>query len=82
MLSHAEAVGAAIESLRGTLQIAAALVESGRAVDLGGLDQDAARLCMALGSLPREEAQPLRPALEALMRDLDRTQAALGPPLD
>lgn len=80
MSNHAEAVRAAIESLQGTLQVAAALVRSGRAVDLAGLDQDAARLCAAIVLLPDTQAAALRPAMEALVRDLDRTTAALVPP--
>lgn len=80
MVTHAEAVQAAIESMQGTLQIAAALMQSGRAVDFGGLDQEAARLCAAVGVLPQPDARPLRPALEALLRDLDRVTVALAPP--
>ena len=82
MSNHARAVHAAIESLQGTLQVATALVTSGRTVDLAGLDQEAARLCAALGALPAAQAAALRPALEALLRDLDRTAVALGPPDD
>lgn len=80
MADHAGAVRAAIESMQGTLRVAAALARAGRAVDLAGLDQDAARLCVAVGVLPRADAAPLRPALEALLLDLDRVAAALAPP--
>ncbi len=80
MSNHARAVHAAIESLQGTLQVAAALVNAGRAVDLAGLDQEAARICVALGALPAPQAAALRPAMEALLRDLDHTTAALRPP--
>ena len=38
---------AAIDSLRATLAMARALVQSGRAVDLAGLDREAERLCAA-----------------------------------
>jgi len=79
MLTHAEAVHAAIQSMQATLQIAAALVQSGREVDLAGLDGEAARLCTALGLLPQADALPLRPALESLVRDLDRVAVALAP---
>ncbi len=82
MVTHAEAVHAAIQSMQGTLQIAAALLQAGRQVDLSGLDGEAARLCMALGMLPEGAAPPLRPALESLVRDLDRVTTALAPPAD
>ncbi len=81
MTSHAETVLAAIESLQGTLQIAAALLQTGRTVDLAGLDEEAARLCMAIGTLPESQAISLRPNLEALVRDLDRVSVALPSPL-
>lgn len=78
MSPHAEAVHAAIESLQATLQIATALARSGRAIDLAGLDQDAARLCTAVALLPALQATALRPAMEALLRDLDGTTAAVA----
>jgi hypothetical protein len=71
---------AAIESLQGMLRIAAALLQAGRRVDLGGLDAEAARLCIAIGLIPHEESRPLRPALEHLLRDLDAVGSALRPP--
>lgn len=80
MVTAAAASLAAIESLRAMLRITGALLQSGRRVDLAGLDAEAARLCAAIGLLPREEARPLRPALEALLRDLDRLAAALPRP--
>lgn len=82
MLSHTEAVRAAIDSLRGTLQLAAALMHVGRQVDLAGLDQEAARLCAALAILPEAEGQALRPALEDLLREIDRATAAVLEPPD
>jgi hypothetical protein len=82
MPTHAQAVHAAIEAMRGTLLMAAVLVRSGRNIDLAGLDLEAARLCTALGALPAEQAVALRPAMEALLRDVDRTAAALAPPDD
>jgi hypothetical protein len=74
------AATARIDSLRGTLQVARALVEAGRAIDLTGLDAEAARLCVAIGIMPDPVAHRLRPALEALRDDLDRlTEAFEGP---
>jgi hypothetical protein len=79
---EAAAVGAAIESLQGTLRIAAALLLAGRTLDLDGLEGDAARLCLAVGLLPAADAAALRPALEALLHDLDRLAGVLAPPDD
>lgn len=71
---------ARIDSMRGTVQVARALVESGRAVDLAGLDADAARLCVAIGMMPALVSRPLRQELEALRDDVDRlTEAVEGP---
>lgn len=80
MGSHLPAIAAAIDSMQGTLRVAAALLEGGRSIDLEGLDVEAARLCLAVGVLPRDQAEPLRPALEALLRDLDQVTAALPRP--
>ena len=70
-VTHAEAVRAAIEAMSGTVTLARALVEGGREVDLEGLDKDANALCAAVMMLDREDARPLRPALEALLRQVN-----------
>ncbi len=69
---------AAIESLRGTLAVARALVESGRRVDLTGLDTGAAALCAAIAMLPPDSARPMLPALVALLDEVDGLGAALS----
>lgn len=66
-----EAVTAAIETLGGMVQVARALLQGGRSIDLEGLDRDAAALCAALMTLERDAARGLRPALEALLRQID-----------
>ena len=71
---------AAIDTIRGTLQVARALVDSGRRIDLEGLESGAAAVCAAVAMLPPEDARPLRPALEALLREVNDLTAALGPP--
>lgn len=71
---------AAIESMRGTLAVARALVESGRQVDLTGLDAGAAALCAAISMLPVEAARPMVPSLVALLAEVDGLGAALTPP--
>jgi hypothetical protein len=74
---HLGPVLAALESLQATLCVAGALLDSGREVDLTGLEEEAARICLAAGMLPREAAAPIRAALEAALRDLDNVAAAL-----
>ena len=71
---------AAIDSLRGTLTMARILVETGRAIDLVGLEQDAASICATVRLLPREEALALRPLLLALLRDVTALAATLPEP--
>ena len=71
---------AAIESMRGTLALARALVESGRQVDLTGLDAGTAALCAAISMLPVEAARPMLPALVALLAEVDGLGEVLSPP--
>jgi hypothetical protein len=71
---------AAIESLHGTVLMARALVSTGRQIDLAGLDAEAATLCAAVALLPPSTARPLRPALEALAREVDGLAAVLPSP--
>jgi hypothetical protein len=78
----AEVIGvlAAIDSLSTTLAVARALVSAGRVVDLDGLEQEAARLCLALGCMAEGAAPLLRPPLHELARELDRLELALRLP--
>jgi hypothetical protein len=71
---------AAIEALHDTIRMARALVDNGRRIDLAGLDAEAATLCTAVALLPEGTARPLRPALEALAREVDGLAAALPSP--
>ena len=75
--SHPEVVRVAIEAMDGTLIMARALVEGGRRIDLAGLDREAGRLCAAVMALDVEEAKRLRPALEALRRQVDGLSVSL-----
>ena len=68
-----------IDSMRGTLAVARALVESGRQVDLAGLDAGAAALCAAIAMLPPDSARPMLPALVSLLEEVDGLGAALTP---
>lgn len=70
---------AAIEEMRGTLAVARALVESGRQIDLEGLDAGCTVICAAIAMLPAEAARPLRPALLSLLAEVDGLGAALSP---
>ena len=78
--SPATATLAAIEALHGTVMMARALVSTGRQVDLAGLDTEAEGVCLAVAGLPEAAARPLRPALEALAREVDGLAAILPPP--
>ncbi|MFC7474035.1 hypothetical protein ACFQS7_06705 [Dankookia sp. GCM10030260] len=62
------------------LAVARALVESGRQVDLTGLDAGTAALCAEIAMLPPETARPMLPALVALLGEVDGLGAALSPP--
>jgi hypothetical protein len=73
----AAVVGAAIATFDGTVVVAQALVESGRRIDLAGLEQEAAALVAAIMALDADEARRLRPALEALRAHVDGLAAKL-----
>jgi hypothetical protein len=62
---------ASIDAMRHTLAMARALVQGGRHVDLAGLEEEAAGICAALQAAPPDDARPLRPAMQALLAELD-----------
>lgn len=66
-----EAVRRAAASAEGTLALAEALVASGRAVDLAGLDREVAGLCAAAAALPPAEGRALRGDLAVLLARVD-----------
>ncbi|GGG23140.1 hypothetical protein GCM10010964_09110 [Caldovatus sediminis] len=74
------ATSTAIESLSATLALADALVASGRAVDLTGLEEEVEAICAALLALapPCAATRGLRPALERLVGQVDRLRAGLA----
>lgn len=67
----------AVDRLHATLQVARALVEQGRLLDLEGLDADAARVCLAVSLLPPEQGSAMKAALIAALADCDRLLLAL-----
>lgn len=71
---------AAIDSMRGTLSVARALVLSGREVDLRGLDAEAQRLCAAVVCLPNPSAEALLHPLKSLTREVDLLAICMPPP--
>lgn len=75
--SHSDVVAAAIATLAATLAVARALAEAGRRIDLDGLEGEAVAICAALMALDAAEARGLRPAIEALRRDVDSLAATM-----
>ena len=69
-----------IETLRGTLAMARALVQGGRHVDLAGLEDEAGGLCEALRTAPAPQARALRPAILALLTELDALAVTMPEP--
>ena len=77
------AVRALAEELRKTIELARALAESGRAIDLTGLDHQVGLLCAKSLDLPPDEGRRVRPRLIALsgaMEALSRVLAARAAP--
>ncbi len=70
-------VAAAARALAGTLQVAGALAESGRGIDLCGLERHVGRLCAAALDLPPAEGAAVRPLLVALLAEIDRLHGSL-----
>lgn len=68
------------DGIAATLRMARALVDSQRAVDLGGFDRMVGLLCARALDLPPEQGRALRPRLIALLADLDGLSQAIPPP--
>ena len=75
-----KALTASIDIMRDTLAMARALVRGGRQVDLVGLEEEAAAICAALASSPSAHALPLRPAMLALVAELDALTVTMPEP--
>jgi hypothetical protein len=90
-MSDAEADGSVdaarelVEALTRTIDLARALAEAGRAIDLAGLDGQVGLLCAKSLDLPRAEGHAIRPRLIALsgaIEALSRVLRAHAPPPD
>lgn len=72
-----QAILASIEQMDSTLAVATALAESGRILDLHGLEEEMTRLCGAVLMLPAGDGRALRPAMAGLLARLEGLSTAL-----
>jgi hypothetical protein len=78
--SRQPAAEQAAEGVANMLRLARGMVQSGRRVELEGLDQMVGRLCARCLDLPPEEGRALRPRLAALLVEIDALNASLNQP--
>ncbi len=71
------AILASIDQMDTTLAVATALANSGRTLDLDGLEAEMTRLCGAVLMLPAPEGRALRPAMAGLLARLESLSATL-----
>jgi hypothetical protein len=62
----------------GTLQVARALAQSRRSIDLTGLDHEIGRLCAASLDLPAAQGRAMRPLLFSVLAELDALSACVA----
>ncbi len=72
------AVRALADELEQTIGVARALAESGRVIDLTGLDGRVGLLCAKSLDLPPEDGQAMRPRLIALSAAIEALSRVLG----
>lgn len=72
------AVRALADELTKTIDLARALAESGRTVDLTGFDRDIGLLCAKSLDLPPDDGRRIRPRLIALSGTLEGLSRALA----
>lgn len=70
-MSDAAAARDAISEVAGLIEAARRALADGRAVALASLEETTRLACRAVEDLPPEEGRRLRPALEAVLYDLD-----------
>lgn len=71
------ALAEAIAAAGGLLRLAEGIAAAGRPIDLSGLDNTLGRICAQALDLPPEQGARLRPAMAALVSDLDLLSQAL-----
>jgi hypothetical protein len=76
--SRQPAAEQAAEAVANMLRLARGMVQSGRRVELEGLDQMVGRLCARCLDLPPEEGRALRPHLAALLVEIDALNASFA----
>ena len=69
--SRLEATAMIVSTMAATLTLARALLIAGHRIDLDGVEREVADLCAETVELPREEGHLLRPALVALLREVE-----------
>jgi hypothetical protein len=74
------AVRGLAEGLRRTTDLARALAEAGRAIDLTGLEHDVGLLCAKSLDLPPDEGRRVRPQLIALSGAMEALSRVLAAP--
>ncbi len=75
-MDAADALVSAIDQAAGTLTLAIAFAQGGRAIDLAGLDRDIGKICEDVLKLPPEQGYALRPALRTVLDLIDQMQQA------
>lgn len=78
MIERADDVRQGITALRGILDEARTMAETGVSVDLAGLDGQVEQLCEAARTLPAAEAKSLLDDLDGLAGALDTLRGALA----
>lgn len=68
---------ALVEAMERTLLVACVLVETGRRIDLSGLENSVGQICAAVLDLPAEEGRRLAPLLAALLARAETLELAL-----
>lgn len=73
----AQMVREELEKAASLVTAARRLLATGTMVDLSALEGKIRFICETLGEMGRDDGQPFRPGMEALMDDLDRLAEAI-----
>ncbi|MBV8398074.1 MAG: hypothetical protein JOZ58_11475 [Acetobacteraceae bacterium] len=73
-----DAAHALASGLVNALRLARAMAETGRPLDLSGLEEPVGLLCAKALDLPPEQGRALRPALLSLLAEAEALQGALA----